>query len=108
MGYGLSIGVKSLITHVPPLRMVFLVFTCDMISTISATWERKHVHNSGGRWTVRTRRMRVGLWVIGAFLAYLLVIPTLVPALAALTALFFGSGLWLSVRSADSDPRGYT
>ena len=30
-------------------------------------------HNSGGRWTVRTGKMRVGLWVIGAFLAYLLV-----------------------------------
>jgi hypothetical protein len=57
---------------------------------------------------VRTGRMTVGLWVIGAFLTYLLVIPTLVPALAAVTALFFGSGLWLSARSADGDPRGYT
>jgi hypothetical protein len=57
---------------------------------------------------VRTGGMTVGLWVIGEFLAYLLVIPTLAPALAAVTALFSGSGLWLSARSADGDPRGYT
>jgi hypothetical protein len=62
-----------LITHVPATKNGFLVLTCDMISTISATWERKHVIIVADGWTVGTDKMRVGLWVIGAFLAYLLV-----------------------------------
>jgi hypothetical protein len=54
---------------------------------------------------LRMNKKKIRLWVVGPFLAYFLIFPTLVSSLAALTTLFSDSAVRHSLRSHDRDSR---